>query len=131
MVYLVTYVLHDRRLQDVFAPAPDYAGVEDAVRTISGTFLHIGGGRWFIESQISSRQIAERLAPLTYVGDQILVFRLERDWYGYGFTPEQDQWLKQRNYANLWDLLKTLVPLPIPKPVQPALRVALGGLLHG
>ncbi|MCL5258797.1 MAG: hypothetical protein M1314_03535 [Firmicutes bacterium] len=115
-------------MYDAFQPAPNYSGLEDAVRNISGTYMHIGGGRWFVDSQLSSQQIAERLAPLTYQGDQILVFRLERDWYGYGFTPEQDTWLKQRNYSNFWETLAKLPPLPVPKPAA-SFSNAIGGLL--
>lgn len=120
MVHLVSYTLHGH-----YRFPQDYQNLEDAIRSISGTYLHLGGGRWLVESQLASQQIAERLAPLTIVGDQILVFRLERDWYGYGFTPEQDQWLKQRDYASVWETLAKIAPLPIPKPIASGLSAAL------
>lgn len=127
MVHLVTYVLHDRSLFDVFQPPPNYAGVEETVRGISGVYMHIGGGRWFVESQMPSQQIAERLAPLTVVGDQILVFRVHRDWYGFSLTQQQVQWLQARNYSSVWEALAKLAPLPISKPVTAAF--SLSGLV--
>lgn len=131
MVHLVTYHLHDRTMFNVFAPAPNYAGVEQAVRDISGTWMHLGGGRWFVESEMSTQQIADRIAPLTYQGDQIFVIRVQRDYHGYGLTPEQVNWLQARNYSSIWDVVKALAPLPIPKPVENSLQNALKGLLRG
>lgn len=125
MVFLVTYTLRGYR------PANDYIRVENAIRAISGTHPHLGESRWFVETELSSQQIAERLAPLTYVGDRIFVDRVYGHGYAYSLTPAEIHWLRSRNYSSTWDILKTLVPLPVPKPVQTGLRSALGGLFNG
>ena len=118
MVYLVSYTLRGYR------PRADYIRVESVIRGISGTYFHAGESRWFVESDLSSKQIADRLAPYTFVGDQILVFRVDRDWAGYSLTPSEIEWLQARNYSSVWELLANL-PIPVPRPVATGLTAAL------
>jgi hypothetical protein len=119
VVYLVSYTLRGYR------PRADYIRVENVILGISGTYFHSGESRWFVETELSSKQIADRLAPYTLVGDQILVFRVHRDWAGYSLTAAEIEWLQARSYSSVWEMLANLAPLPVPKPVTTGLAAAL------
>jgi hypothetical protein len=58
VVHLVSYELKGLRARF------DYERLHQAIREISGTYLHLPESKWLVETDFSTRQVAERLAPL-------------------------------------------------------------------
>jgi hypothetical protein len=111
---LVGYELHGRR------PRSDYDQLARVIKGISGVWCHLPESKWLIETELSTQTVAERLAPLTCVGDQIFVTRIYSDWYSYSLSEEQLNWLRARNFGSVADAVRSLFP---------ALRTPLGSLV--
>lgn len=123
MVHLVSYEL--QWFHGCRRPAWSYHQIADAIKGISGTWCHIAESKWLVETELSTSQVAEIIAPFTVVGDKIFVTRIHRDWSAYGLTQEQITWLNARNYDTLLERLLNLLPLPKPatalaKAISPA-----------
>jgi hypothetical protein len=114
MVHLISYELKGR-----YRHPFEYERLANEIKSISGVWCHLPESKWLIETEISTREVAERLAPLTQLGDPLFVTRIYRDWSSYSLTQEQIEWLNGRNYSSLWEALQMLVSLP--KPVASAL----------
>jgi hypothetical protein len=123
MVHLIAYELKD------FRSRYDYARLHQAIREISGTYLHLPESRWLVETDLSTRAVGERLAPFTVQGDPLFVTRIYRDWYAYSLTQEQIDWLQGRNFASMFETVLSL--LPIPKPAASMIRSAAFSPLLG
>lgn len=119
MVHLVSYEL--RATFGVGRPVFEYRQIAEAIKSI-GPWCHIPESKWLIETELSTQQVAERIAPLTAVGDTIFVTRIYKDWYSYGLTDEQLNWMRARNYSSFFEML--LSWLPLPKPVQAVTKLA-------
>lgn len=57
MVYLVSYDLKGYRHASV------YHRLAETVKNISGVWMHVGESRWLVETQLSTNDVAGRLAP--------------------------------------------------------------------
>ena len=119
VVHLVSY-----ELQSVLGagrPAFQYRQIAEVVKSI-GPWCHIPESKWLVETELSTEQVAERIAPFTAVGDTIFVTRIYKDWYSYGLTTEQLNWMRERNYSSFFETL--LSWLPLPKPIQTMTKLA-------
>lgn len=108
MVFLISYTLRD----DYYRGA-HRAQIEQAIRTISPTHWQTQKSEWLLETEHSERVIAERLIPLTYVGDRLLVTRIFPTWAATGLTDEQLAWLRGRNFGSLADAISVFLPAPL------------------
>jgi hypothetical protein len=61
---------------------------------------------------MTERAVAERLRPLTYAADRILVTRIYPTWAGYSLTDEQVAWLQARNFGSLVEATSAFLPSP-------------------
>ena len=109
MVHLIAY-----ELRGVHRFPFEYERLANSIKSISGVWCHLPESKWLVETELSAQAVAERLAPLTQVGDPLFVTRIYRDWCCYSLTQEQIDWLKGRNYSSLWEALQMLLPLPKP-----------------
>lgn len=91
MVYLISY-----RLQ---RPGQDYNDLYEAIRKLSGTYWHHTTSAWLVEtSSLSAKQIYEKLTPYTDANDDLVVFRLQSEWWGRITAPSDLKWLKERTF---------------------------------
>lgn len=89
MVFLVSYRL--------YRPGQDYPDLYDAIKKISGTYWHHTTSAWLVESQLTARQIFERLSPYIDAGDDLIVFRLQGEWWGK-LADSDGAWLKTLSF---------------------------------
>lgn len=121
MVHLITYELKGYR------PAYAYQRIAEEIKQISGTWCHIPESKWLIETQLATRTVAERIAPMTLRGDTIFVTRIYSDWSAYSLTDEQLAWLSNRNFYSTWEMIQSVLPIPsLGKAPIGALSKALG-----
>lgn len=112
MVHLVSYEL--QQAYGIRRPAFQYHRIAEEIRSI-GPWCHIPESKWLVETQLTTQQVADQIAPLTAQGDTIFVTRIYKDWYSYGLTDDQLSWMRSRNYSSFFETL--LAWLPLPKPV--------------
>lgn len=99
-----------------------------------GKWMRVHESEWFIETSQTSAQVHANLWQHTGPNDRLIVTRIHRDWVVSGLSTAQIQWLQQRNYTSLAEILAGLfapkfIPLPKPLPplpVKPLLRGLLG-----
>jgi hypothetical protein len=116
VVHLISYELRGRRSRF------EYDRIADAIKDISGIWCHIPESKWLIETELTTQQVADRIAPLTLIGDTIFVTRIYNDWYSYSLTEGQLDWLRTRNYSSVME--NVLNWLPLPRPVTAAAKLA-------
>lgn len=121
MVHLIHYELKGYRSR------ADYERLGQAIKNISGIWCHTPESTWLIETELSTQQVRDRIAPLTFVGDPLMVIRVQNDWASYSLTTDQVTWLQGRNFSSVAEMIFGLLPLP--KVFAPAftLSKALGG----
>ncbi len=105
MVHLIHYELKGHRSRF------EYERLAEAIKNISGVYCHTPESTWLVETELTTRQVVDRIAPLTVVGDPLLVFRLHNDWSSYSFTQEQINWLRGRNFTSLAEAVMSVLPL--------------------
>ncbi len=107
MVHLVSYELKGYRL--FF----EYTRLAEAIKEISGVWCHIRESKWLVETDFSTKAVHDRIAPLTTVGDIVLVQRVYRDWTASGLTQEQVDWLNGRSFQSFTETIASLCPPPM------------------
>ncbi|GEM_PF-6599145 len=80
----------------LYRPAQNYTGLDDAIRNISGTYLHATTSAWIVETNQSTQEVFNRLSPFIDGTDELVVYRLQRDWWGRFTDPTWHDWLKAR-----------------------------------
>lgn len=115
MVHLISYELKGYRTRS------EYDRIANAIKAISGTWCHIPESKWLVETELTTAQVADRIAPLTVVGDTIFVVRVYRDFYSYSLSDEQLSWLRGRSYGSVAETV--LNWLPLPRPVTAAAKL--------
>lgn len=90
MVILISYKLA--------RPGQDYPDLYDAIKKISGIWWHHTTSCWVIETSLSPKQVFERLNPLIDRNDDLIIFRLQEEWWGQLTELDNLTWLKARNF---------------------------------
>lgn len=90
MIQLISYRLH--------RPEKDYPDLYDAIRKISGTYWHHTTSAWLVETTLSSKQVYETLNPYIDSDDDLVVFRLQGEWWGRVNNQSDMDWLKARTF---------------------------------
>jgi hypothetical protein len=85
MIYIINYRLHK--------PDKDYEALYQAIREISGTYWHNTTSSWLVKSQLSAEQIYNLLDPNIDKDDEVAIFRLHGDWYGW-LRKDDLEWLE-------------------------------------
>lgn len=115
MVHVISY-----DLVGPYRPPDDYARLEQAIRDISGVYLHFQKSEWLVETELPTGTVYNRLTPHITGRDRLMVHRVQRDWTAWGLTQEEINWLNGRNFGSLIEAMAGLFPLlPKTSPVGP------------
>jgi alpha-acetolactate decarboxylase len=90
MVYLIAYRLNK--------PGQDYSNLDDAIRKVSGIYWHHTTSSWLVESTLSAKQVFEKLHSFIDKNDELVVFRLQGEYWGHLPDPKNFDWLKARQF---------------------------------
>ncbi|MBI4207197.1 MAG: hypothetical protein HY527_19420 [Betaproteobacteria bacterium] len=88
MVLLITY--------DLKRPGQDYAELYAEIKK-AGTWWHHLGSTWIIETTSSPKHWYERLAPHIDGNDNLIIFEITSNYYGWAPQKAWD-WLAKRNF---------------------------------
>lgn len=88
MVLLITY--------DLRRPGQQYTQLYEEIKK-AGTWWHHLESTWIIETQLTPKQWYERLAPHIDRNDNLIVFEITREYYGWAPQDAWD-WLSKRNF---------------------------------
>jgi hypothetical protein len=122
VVHLVAYELKGYR------PPSDYQRLGDAIKGISGIWCHVAESKYLVETELSTKRVAEKLAPFTIVGDPLFVTRIHRDWCAYSLTQAQVDWLQTRNFGSFAELVARIFAASVPTPAKSPLAAQLGNV---
>ena len=87
MVILITY--------DLNSPGQDYPDLYDAIKAISSIWWHNLTSVWLVDTNLSTRQVHERIKRYIDKNDELFIVRITKDYTGY--LPERAwKWLKNR-----------------------------------
>lgn len=89
MVHLINYRLN--------RPGQNYDSLYSAISSLSGDHWHNTTSSWLVDSSYTSTQIYNHLRPHIDANDELVVFRITRDWMGQ-LLPANLTWLQSRNY---------------------------------
>jgi hypothetical protein len=88
-VYLINYKLR--------TPLKDYQPFHAAVKTMANGWFSYFDDSWLINTNLSPKEIAEKLYPHMTKDDRLLVIKVTRDYYGW--LPEEGwKWLRERQF---------------------------------
>lgn len=91
MVYLISYKLQ--------RPGQNYSDLYEAIGKISGTYWHHTTSVWLVEvNSLSAKQVYEKLSPYIDNNDDLIVFRLQGEWWGKIPDASNLEWLKGRTF---------------------------------
>lgn len=62
------------------------------------TWWHSSTTVWFIETNDDAKTVLENLLKFVSGGDKLIVLEVKKNWWASGFTEEEYNWLKQRNF---------------------------------
>lgn len=85
--FLIGYDLNKK------APPGQYDDLIKAIKGISGTHWHCMYSTWIVVSELSSKDIRDRLLGYLDSNDKLLVVQLGRSASWHGFSPEGSSWL--------------------------------------
>ena len=90
MVYLISYTL--------FRPGQDYKDLHKAIKEISGIWWHHTTSAWAVESNLSAEQIYKHLSPFVDSNDDLIVLRLQGQYWGKIADSSSTNWLRARTF---------------------------------
>ena len=96
MVHLIAFELNGARL-----PA-ERALLETALKTLGPAYA-FNSSAWVVESELSNREICQRLTPLLRRHDRLLATRIDRDWVAANVPDAESDWLARCNFASATD----------------------------
>ena len=88
MVLLITY--------DLRRPGQQYATLYEEIKK-AGTWWHHLESTWIIETELTPRQWYDRLVPHIDSNDNLIVFEITRNYFGWAPKDAWD-WLAGRNF---------------------------------
>ena len=76
MIYLITY--------DLNKPGQNYKGLYDAIKNASdGSWMHYLDSTWIIRTNLSTKQVCDRIKPCVDNSDNFLVVEIKENYYGW------------------------------------------------
>lgn len=63
-----------------------------------GLWWHQSESTWFIESNLTAKQIHDNLVNFISKGDKIIVIQVHKHWWATGHTSEEYDWMKARTF---------------------------------
>ncbi len=63
-----------------------------------GLWWHQAQSTWFIETNQTTRQVLDNLRIFTRTDDKIIVVKVQKSWWASGYTKEEYEWMKNRNF---------------------------------
>ena len=109
MVHLITYELKGYRSRQ------EYERLYDAIKGISGTWLHLPESKWFVETNRSAIEVRNRLQLFT-PGELVFVTRVHAgEWASFNLDAAQVAWFGSRDYGSpLENALSGFAPIADP-----------------
>jgi len=86
-VYCISYTLTSNNYDRLHQAIMDY-----------GTWWHQSGSVWIVETNQTARQLIDNLRTYLGVNDKIMVFRVMAEWWAVGHSPEETNWMHQRQF---------------------------------
>lgn len=105
MVHLVTYALVGVRMPD------EVMRLEGAIKAI-GECYAFHKTAWFVDTELSNKEVCERIAGLLRPSDRIVVTRIHRDWVAANVPQNEIDWLASRNFHSAADQSGSAVQFP-------------------
>jgi hypothetical protein len=105
VVHLIAYELVGVRL-------PDEAARLEATIKALGEAYAFHKTAWFVETELSNKDVCEKLAVLLRPRDRIVVTRIHRDWVTANVPEAETEWLSTRNFHAANDHLGAATPFP-------------------
>lgn len=79
---------------DLNTPDKDYTDLEDAIKSLSGTWWHHLDSTWLIKHTGPAWNIRDQLTPHVEEADELLVVELTGEGAWSGFNQRGSKWLK-------------------------------------
>ena len=105
MVHLIAYELVGVRLPD------ETARLEAAIKSLGEAYA-FHKTAWLVETEVSNKDVCEKLAALLRPRDRIIVTRIHRDWVTANVPEAETEWLATRNFHAADDRLGAATPFP-------------------
>jgi hypothetical protein len=105
VVHLITYELAGVRL-------PEEIGRIEATIKALGQCYSFHKTAWFVETELSNKEVCEKVAAALRPRDRIVVTRIHRDWVAANVSPAETEWLGGRNFHSANDQIGTAAPFP-------------------
>ncbi len=86
-VYCISYDL----------PSNNYEPLIEAIKSY-GNWWHQSESTWFIETNQGAKEILDHLKNYCYVGDKLIVVKLEGSWWAVGHTEDEYNWMRERKF---------------------------------
>ena len=83
MVYLISYDLHK--------PVQNYENLYTRLKKFNG-YLHPLESTWFVNTNLSAKEIYNHLSPTIDSNDKIFIVKLDTEWYAL-LTQSDYDWL--------------------------------------
>ena len=96
MVHLIAYELAGIRMPD------ETARIEGGIKDLGPAYA-FHKSTWLVESELSNKEISERLSGLVRPKDRLLVMRIHKDWSTANVADAESDWLTSRNYTSVND----------------------------
>jgi len=106
VVHLITYELSGVRLPD------EVSRIEAAIKALGGECYAFHKSAWFVETELSNKDVCEKLAVHLRPRDRLVVTRVHRDWVAANVPAAETEWLEQRNFHSVNDQVGTATPFP-------------------
>jgi len=90
MVHLISYTLHH--------PGRNYDSLYEAIKGISGVWWKHTTSAWIVQSSLSCQQIYNLLSSHVDANDEVVVFRLQGEWWGRILNPDNKDWMLKREF---------------------------------
>lgn len=86
-VYCISYDLQSKNYDTLVAAIQSY-----------GFWWHQAKSTWFIETDQTTRQVLDNLRNFADASDKIIVIKVQKNWWAFGHTEEEYNWMKNRNF---------------------------------
>ena len=105
MVHLITYELVGLHLPE------ETTRLEGAIKAF-GECYAFHKTAWFVETELSNKEVCERIAGLLRPRDRVVVTRIHRDWVAANVPQPEIDWLSSRNFHSANDPQGVAVQFP-------------------
>lgn len=85
--------------------------IEQAIKEMGPSFA-FSAGTWIVETELSNREVCERLQPFVRPTDRVIATRIYRDWVAANIPEVERDWLGSRNFTAVEDAPNTVRRIP-------------------